>query len=74
MAIAGMSSHAILILCLAALACQAAATAVTLVVPDIFRGTNLGVHDKVDPTEKIFNVLDHGAKPDGSGDSSIVKI
>ncbi|XP_021806294.1 exopolygalacturonase-like [Prunus avium] len=74
MAIAGMSSHAILILCLAALACQAAATAVTLVVPDIFRGTNLGVHDKVDPTEKIFNVLDHGAKPDGSGDSSIAFI
>merc|ERR1712137_506597 len=39
--------------------------------PDTFRGTNLGSHDKADPTEKIFNVMSFGAKADGRKDNSM---
>ncbi|KAM1742306.1 exopolygalacturonase-like [Malus sylvestris] len=73
MAIAGgMYCHVILILCLAALASRAAASvAIPPAVFDVFRGSNLGVHDTADPDEKIFNVVDFGAKPDGNHDASM---
>ena len=59
-----------LVLCLS-LACNAA---VPKLPPsrDTFRGTNLGIHDKPEPDEKIFNVLNFGAKPDGRKDSTQV--
>ncbi|KAL5541317.1 hypothetical protein UlMin_044577 [Ulmus minor] len=37
---------------------------------DTFRGTSLRSHDKADPTEKIFNVLQFGAKSDGKKDNT----
>ncbi|KAM2583873.1 hypothetical protein TB2_044926 [Malus domestica] len=74
MAIAGgMFCHAILVLCLAALASRATASvAIPPAVFDVFRGSNLGVHDNADPDEKIFNVVDFGTKPDGNHDASMV--
>ncbi|KAF3950367.1 hypothetical protein ACB098_02G051800 [Castanea mollissima] len=72
MAIAGKACTLtiLIILCFALAYCEAYAKGVVRGVPDTFRGSNLARHDVPTPGEKVFNVLQFGAKPDGRKDNT----
>jgi len=58
----------LIIFCFALACCEARANGVVRGLKDPFRGTNLARHDIAGRSEKIFNVLQFGAKPDGRKD------
>lgn len=74
MAIAGKACTLtiLIILCFALAYCEAYAKGVVRGVPDTFRGSNLARHDVLAPGEKVFNVLQFGAKSDGRKDNTQV--
>ena len=74
MAIAGKACvlTILIILCFALAYCEAYAKGVVRGVPDTFRGSNLARHDVLAPGEKVFNVLQFGAKSDGRKDNTQV--
>lgn len=69
MAISGKSCHTLLLVCLAVISCCEGKEPVPA-GPDTFRGSNLAGHDKATANEKVFNVLEHGAKPNGKSDNT----
>lgn len=66
-----ISRRAALIICLAVVisSCEARGG-----VDRLVRRANGASSGIVDPTEKIFNVVQFGAKPDGRHESSLVKF
>jgi hypothetical protein len=62
----------LIIFCFALACCEARANGVVRGLKDPFRGTNLARHDIAGRSEKIFNVLQFGAKPDGRKDCTQV--
>lgn len=71
MANSGKSCHTLLLVCLAVMSCCEGKEPVAA-RSDTFRGSNLAGHGKANAGEKVFNVLQHGAKPDGKSDNTQV--